>query len=144
MQSYPVVNLAQPAPVRLDSPREIPLPAPYLGKTFDEFVGVPRLGGDLLRLLGHGVGMWLGLYVGSSPQMPTGARVAGWVLGVGMAAVMVLDGVSIIQRVNGTHDPEVLTVGTAAPPGPIGFDTYDQWWLALGRDAGIPYNPPQA
>jgi len=25
---------------------------------------------------------------------------------------------------------------------PIGFASYDEWWNALGRDAGIPYNPP--
>lgn len=26
--------------------------------------------------------------------------------------------------------------------GPTGFASYDEWWEALGRDAGIPYNPP--
>lgn len=29
-------------------------------------------------------------------------------------------------------------------PGSIGFDSYDDWWNALGREAGLPYDPPTA
>lgn len=37
--------------------------------------------------------------------------------------------------------------GTVPAPGaaysaPIGYATYDEWWEALGRDAGVPYEPP--
>lgn len=35
--------------------------------------------------------------------------------------------------------------GASSPGGlPTGFATYDEWWNALGRDAGIPYDPAGA
>ena len=77
--------------------------SPSLGQTFDELLGLPAAGGDLLRFLGHGAGGWFGLYIGMRPDMSTPLRVIGWIMGTGMSLAAILDLVSVGKRIAGTH-----------------------------------------
>jgi hypothetical protein len=74
-----------------------------LGQTFDEVIGMPGVCGDLFRLLGHGAGAWLGIYVGT--KLTGVPAVVGWIMGIGMGIAATLDVFSIVTRVAGTHPP---------------------------------------
>ena len=83
-----------------------------LGQTFDEMLGFSPYMGDVLRLVYHGGGAWLGFYVafyngimnskGTRTQNPwvTGFGV---LIGAGMGIAGILDGISLLQRACGTH-----------------------------------------
>lgn len=79
---------------------------PLLGQTFDEILGLPPMGGDLLRFLGHGIGAWFGVYIGTRGDMSMLLRGVGWVMGAGMGVAAILDLVSVGKRIAGTHPPE--------------------------------------
>lgn len=74
-----------------------------LGQTFDEILGFTPELGDVLRLLGHSGGSWLGFHVALSKTAPTVLKAVGWVIGAGMGIAAILDGVSLIKRACGTH-----------------------------------------
>jgi len=74
-----------------------------LGQTFDEILGIPPELGDVLRLLYHTGGAWLGLtYALNGTRNPI-MQAVGWVLGGGMAVAALLDVVSLAKRACGTH-----------------------------------------
>lgn len=74
-----------------------------LGQTFDEILGFPPELGDVLRLLYHTGGAWLGLsYALNGTKNPL-MKAVGWVLGGGMAVAALLDMVSLTKRACGTH-----------------------------------------
>ncbi len=74
-----------------------------MGQTFDEILGIPPAAGDALRLVGHGIGAWFGIYIGTNPRCALGVRIIGWVMGTGMGVAAILDGVSLVKRATGTH-----------------------------------------
>ena len=77
--------------------------SPSLGQTFDEMLGLPAESGDILRLVYHTGGTWLGFYVALQPKNPTFVKAVGWVLALGMGLAGVLDVVSLGKRIAGTH-----------------------------------------
>lgn len=79
------------------------VPSPILGQTFDEMLRIPPWGGDVLRLFGHGLGSWFGIYIGTRPEMGIILRIVGWVMGSGMGIAAVLDLVSLGMRIAGVH-----------------------------------------
>lgn len=80
-------------------------PSPALGQTFDEMLGLTPLMGDVLRLVYHGGGTWLGLHVALTPASSTLLKVVGWILAGGMGLAALLDVVSVAKRAAGTHPP---------------------------------------
>jgi hypothetical protein len=86
--------------------------SPALGQTFDEMLGFTPAMGDVLRLVYHTGGTWLGLYIGMREK--GFMSVLGWAIGLGMGLAAVLDVVSLGKRVVGTHPPEKV----APPPEP--------------------------
>ncbi len=88
--------------------------APRLGQTFDDMLGMTPACGDVLRLLGHSGGAWVGIHTG---LYQTGAlRWVGWVIGSGMAIAGFLDVVSLFKRAVGTHPPEEGTIPERSLP----------------------------
>lgn len=73
------------------------MPVKTLGETFDEMLGFSPLLGDLLRLGGHGLGAWVGVYAGLYAKSKW-MRTVGWFIGVGQGLTGVCDIVSIAQR----------------------------------------------
>lgn len=66
-----------------------------LGQTFDEMLGMPEVAGDVIRLLVHGSGTWLGFHVGLNESGILSA--IGWGIG-GLNAIGALcDAVSVID-----------------------------------------------
>ncbi len=74
-----------------------------LGQTFDEMLGFSPAMGDVIRLVYHSGGAWLGFHValanGKRPVLST----IGWFIGAGMGIAAILDVVSLAKRVCGTH-----------------------------------------
>jgi hypothetical protein len=75
----------------------------HLGQTFDEMLGLSPELGDILRLVYHTGGAWLGFHFalanGKNPMLAA----VGWVLGGGMGIAALLDVVSLGKRACGTH-----------------------------------------
>lgn len=78
--------------------RVIYTPPRTLGETFDEMLGFSPLLGDLLRLAGHGLGSWVGLYAGIYGKS-NWMKAVGWLIGIGQGLTGLCDVVSIVQRV---------------------------------------------
>lgn len=78
---------------------------PILGQTFDELIGLPGSCGDILRLVYHAGGTWLGIRTGLKEKGVTST--IGWILGVGMGVAGILDVVSLGKRIAGTHPKPV-------------------------------------
>lgn len=91
--------------------RPLHTPPKTLGETFDEMLGFSPMLGDLLRLAGHGLGSWVGVYAGIYGKS-SWMRAVGWVIGVGQGLTGVCDVVSIIQRL--VH-PTLSTPSQATP-----------------------------
>lgn len=83
-----------------------PIQYKQLGQTFDQILGIPPAGGDIIRFIGHGIGSWFGLYIGTRGDMSTALRAIGWIVGSGMGLAALLDLVSLYKRAIGTHPPE--------------------------------------
>lgn len=73
----------------------------YLGQTFDEFLNMHPAAGDVIRLVVHGSGTWLGFHVGI--REPGVLGIVGWTIGALNGIGALCDAVSIIQRISGTH-----------------------------------------
>ncbi len=82
----------------------LPFSSPALGQTFDQQLELGPAMGDVIRLFFHGMTAYLGIYVG---QRETGfLSFFGWFLGIGQGVGALLDVVSLVQRIAGTHPPE--------------------------------------
>lgn len=68
-----------------------------LGETFDQMLGFSPMLGDLLRLGGHSLGSWVGVFAGLYAQSKW-MRAVGWIIGIGQGLAGVCDVVSIGQR----------------------------------------------
>lgn len=77
--------------------RPLHTPVKTLGETFDEMLGFSPLLGDLLRLAGHGLGTWVGVYAGIYGRSPW-MKAVGWTIGIGQGLTGICDVVSIVQR----------------------------------------------
>lgn len=80
------------------------IPPPVLGQTFDQYLGFSKEMGDVIRLVFHGGGAWLGIHVGLKENGVLSAL--GWFFGLGHGIGAVLDVVSLLERVSGTHPEE--------------------------------------
>jgi hypothetical protein len=98
----------KPLAVRLDLGRSF-----ILGQTFDEMLGFSPLLGDFLRLGGHGLGSFVGIWVGVKEKGFVSAL--GWIIGLGQGVAGVCDLVSIIMRAADVHPPEKTDVQAPAP-----------------------------
>lgn len=74
-----------------------------LGQTFDEMLGFSPAMGDVIRLVYHSGGAWLGLHVALANGRRPWLATVGWVIGIGMGVASILDVVSLGKRVAGTH-----------------------------------------
>jgi len=68
-----------------------------LGETFDQMLGFSPMLGDLLRLGGHGLATWVGLYAAFYAQSKW-VKAAGWIIGIGQGLAGVCDVISVGQR----------------------------------------------
>lgn len=80
-----------------------PSPQASLGQTFDEILGLSPEVGDVLRLVYHGGGAWLGLHVALSNGKTPWFSAIGWMIAGGMGIAGILDVVSLVKRACGTH-----------------------------------------
>lgn len=78
--------------------------SPSLGQTFDKYLGMTPAMGDVLRLVYHGGGTWLGIHVALKESGFMSGF--GWFLGLGMGIAGILDLVSLGERAAGTHPPD--------------------------------------
>lgn len=77
--------------------------SPALGQTFDEILGLSPEVGDILRLVYHGGGTWLGFHVAMANGKTPWLSAIGWMIAGGMGIAGVLDVVSLLKRACGTH-----------------------------------------
>jgi hypothetical protein len=72
-------------------------PVKTLGETFDEMLGFSPVLGDLLRLVGHSLGAWVGIYAGIYGKSKV-MKAVGWTIGLGQGLTGICDVVSLVQR----------------------------------------------
>ena len=74
-----------------------------LGQTFDEMLGFHPALGDVIRLVYHSGGTWLGFHVALANGKRPWLSAIGWFIGAGMGLAAILDMVSLAQRICGTQ-----------------------------------------
>lgn len=89
-----------------------------LGESFDELLGWSKLTGDILRTLGHGFGVWLGIHVFLYSK--GFARVAGAAVGIGMLGAGICDVIAVGKTLYNAIAP---TEGQVKAPNPTGQTT---------------------
>jgi hypothetical protein len=106
-----------------------PLGQKKVGQTFDQYLHFTPAMGDVLRLVFHGIAVYLGVVVGlnakyikASKTTKTVTVALAWALAGGQGIGAIADVVSLAQRALGTHPPEPPTAtveASVAPTPPI-------------------------
>lgn len=99
-----------------------------LAQTFDDYLKIGPAAGDVLRLVFHGIAVYLGVWVGLNAKhlqtknktVKKATVILGWVLAGGQGLGALADVISLAQRALGTHPPEpaTMTVEHAVAPVP--------------------------
>lgn len=108
------------------------VPSPALGsrqelsQTFDQYLKFSPAMGDVLRLVFHGIAVYLGVWTGlNAKHIRTGKTTKtvtvalGWALAAGQGLGAIADVVSLVQRALGTHPPEPATTSVESAVAPI-------------------------
>ena len=85
-----------------------------LGETFDQMLGFNPLLGDLIRLGGHSLATWVGLYAAFYAESRW-VKAAGWIIGIGQGLAGICDVISVGQRL--VRGSEVQTTTETAVQG---------------------------
>lgn len=100
---------------------------PRMAQTFDQYLHFSPAMGDVLRLVFHGIAVYLGVWTGlNAKHIRTGKTTKtvtvalGWALAAGQGLGAIADVISLAQRALGTHPPEParVTVESAVAPTP--------------------------
>lgn len=120
--------MIQYRPVNFQPPAVRPaMGAKEMSQTFDQYLKFSPAMGDVLRLVFHGIAVYLGVFVGlnaknirASKTTKTVTVALGWALAAGQGLGAIADVISLVQRAAGTHPPEPssVTVESAVAPTP--------------------------